>query len=112
MRGDIAVRNVDAIVNAANSELQHGGGDEDNKLKKAINATLKIVIDQEFGSIFIPAISAGIFGFPKDKCAEILVGESKKTLASDQALSLETVEFCLLDDEALSCSRKAFEKIP
>jgi O-acetyl-ADP-ribose deacetylase (regulator of RNase III) len=163
VQGDITERKVDAIVNAANSKLQHGGGvagaivkkggqiiqeesdkighvnvgacaitgagnlpckavihtvgpnmgegDEDNKLKSAINATLKIAIEKGYVSISIPAISAGIFGFPKDKCAEILVGESCKLLASDQTNSLKTVEFCIFDDETLGYFKKAFEKI-
>ena len=164
VQGDITERNVDAIVNAANSNLQHGGGvagaivrkggqiiqqqsnkighvsvgssavtgagelpckvvihavgprmgegDEDAKLKNAINSALKTAIQQGHRSISIPAISAGIFGFPKDRCAEILVSESRKVLKSDQQLSLETVEFCIFDDETLGYFNKAFEQFP
>jgi O-acetyl-ADP-ribose deacetylase len=163
VQGDITERNVDAIVNAANSNLQHGGGvagaivrkggqiiqqesnkighvsvgssavtgagelpckvvihtvgprmgegNEDAKLKSAINSALKTAIQQEYKSISIPAISAGIFGFPKDRCAEILISESRKVLTSDQQFSLETVEFCIFDDETLGYFNKAFEKI-
>ena len=163
VQGDITERNVDAIVNAANSNLQHGGGvagaivrkggqiiqqesnkisyvsvgssvvtgagelpckivihtvgprmgegEEDNKLKNAINSALMTAIQQGNRSISIPAISAGIFGFPKDRCAEILMGESRKVLTSDQQFSLEMVEFCIFDDETLGYFKKAFEKI-
>ena len=125
---DLTERDVDAIVNAANSHLQHGGGvagaivrkggrtiqdesnkigyvavgsaaitnggklkarmvihavgpmmgegDEDAKLKKAMNSVLSLAAERELKSISVPAISAGIFGFPKDRCAKILVGET------------------------------------
>lgn len=128
VRGDITERVVDAIVNAANSNLCHGGGvaavivakgarkiqeesdrigyiptgngvitnagklpckavihvggprngegKENEKLTLAINNILKLAQQNNFKSISIPAISAGIFGFPKQKCAKILVQES------------------------------------
>jgi len=149
---DITERDVDAIVNAANSRLQHGGGvagaivrkggrtiqdesnkigfvpvgnavittggtlkaryvihavgprkgegDEDNKLKRAINSVLVLATEKKLRSISVPAISAGIFGFPKDRCAKILVGETAAFLKSAPASSLEIVEFCIFDPEA------------
>ena len=57
-----------------------GEGDEDYKLKKAIRSSLLLASEKGFTSISMPAISSGIFGFPKDKCAKILVGESKTFL--------------------------------
>ena len=163
VQGDITERDVDAIVNAANSRLQHGGGvagaivkkggqiiqqesnkigpvsvgssavtgagklpckaiihtvgprmgegDEASKLKNAINSTLQTAIQHAYRSISIPAISAGIFGFPKDQCAEILVGETGKILASDQEFSLETIEFCIFDNETLNYFKKVFDQI-
>jgi O-acetyl-ADP-ribose deacetylase (regulator of RNase III) len=77
-----------------------GEGDEDNKLKDAINSVLELATGNGFKSISIPAISAGIFGFPKDRCASILVGETASFLKSKSGTSLELVEFCIFDKEA------------
>jgi O-acetyl-ADP-ribose deacetylase (regulator of RNase III) len=58
----------------------------------------------------MPEISFGIFGFPKDKCANILVKESKTFLqdsnnddsSNNNTLStLDIIEFCVFDDETL-----------
>ena len=150
VKDDITLRKVDAIVNAANSHLRHGGGvaaaiarkggptiqeqsneigfvpvggaaitdagnlpcksvihavgpqmgegDEDNKLKNAVNSIMQLATAKQFASISIPAISSGIFGFPKDRCAKILVSESQKFLQT-QHTSSNLVEFCIFDDE-------------
>ncbi|HXX98005.1 MAG TPA: macro domain-containing protein [Candidatus Bathyarchaeia archaeon] len=55
-----------------------GEGNEDRKLRKAVQSSLKLTADQRFKSISMPAISSGILGFPKDRCAKILMGESKR----------------------------------
>ena len=154
--GDITERNVDAIVNAANSYLSHGGGvaaaivkkggriiqdesdkigylpvgnavittagklackavihvvgprngeaKENEKLRLAINNVLILAQQNGFKSISIPAISTGIFGFPKDKCAKILVEESIKFVKDNKPESgnaLEIIEFCIYDEETL-----------
>ncbi len=161
--GDITERDVDAIVNAANSHLQHGGGvagaivrkggqiiqdesdkigfvpvgnaaittagklpsrfvihavgprlgegDEDNKLKNAIINTLMIASGKGLKSISMPAISSGIFGFPKDRCAKILVNEAKKFLEEHKDTSLEIVEFCIFDDLTLGYFKQEFDKL-
>jgi O-acetyl-ADP-ribose deacetylase len=49
----------------------------------------------------MPAISSGILGFPKDRCAKILIGESKKFLGEGMNKSIQTIEFCIFDDETL-----------
>jgi O-acetyl-ADP-ribose deacetylase (regulator of RNase III) len=160
---DLTERDVDAIVNAANSRLQHGGGvagaivrkggrviqeesdrighvpvggaaittggelkaryvihavgprmgegDEDRKLKNAINSVLDLASEERFKSISVPAISAGIFGFPKDRCAKILVGETVAFLKNKPESSLEMVELCISDLEAFGFFKGEFEKI-
>lgn len=160
---DITERDVEAIVNAANSRLQHGGGvagiivrkggqviqeesnaighvpvgeaaltgagklkakhvihavgpqmgegEEDSKLKSAINSVLKLAAEKGIKSISLPAISAGIFGFPKDRCAEILVSETIAYLRDKADSSLELVEFCIFDKEAYRFFQFEVEKI-
>ena len=49
-----------------------GEGNEDYKLRKAVRSTLAFASEKGFKSISIPAISSGIFGFPKDRCGSIL----------------------------------------
>jgi len=163
VQGDITERDVDAIVNAANSRLQHGGGvagaivrkgghiiqeesdrigyvpvggaaitgagrlpcryvihavgprmgegDEDSKLKGAVLSSLKLASGKGLKSISLPAISSGIFGFPKDRCAEILVRAASTYLRENPESSLELVEFCVYDDLTMGYFRKELEKI-
>jgi len=160
---DLTERDVEAIVNAANSHLQHGGGvagaivrkggriiqdesdqigyvpvgsaaittggrlkaryvihavgprmgegDEDNKLRSAIKAVLVLAAEKKLRSISIPAISAGIFGFPKDRCATILVGEMGVFLKSNAATPLDLVEFCIFDQEAFGFFESEMKKV-
>jgi O-acetyl-ADP-ribose deacetylase (regulator of RNase III) len=163
-KGDITFRNVDAVVNAANSNLKHGGGvaaaivrkggqiiqdesdkigfvpvgsaaittsgklpckavihavgprmgegDEDAKLRSAIRASLLIASEKKFRDIAIPAVSSGIFGFPKDKCAAILTSESLNFLLNrgedNEESTLVIVEFCIIDSDTLNEFRLQF----
>ncbi len=163
VKGDITERDVDVIVNAANSYLKHGGGvagaivrkgghiiqeesdrigfvpvgsaaittagrlpckavihavgprmgegDEDNKLKNAVLSSLRLAASKGFKSISLPAISSGIFGFPKDRCAKILVGESRRYLLENLDSSVEIVEFCIFDDETLGHFKREFDAL-
>ena len=161
--GDITERDVDAIVNAANSHLQHGGGvagaivrkggmviqeesdaigfvpvgqaaittagklpskfvihavgprmgegDEDNKLQSAVASSLALASGNGLASISMPAISSGIFGFPKDRCAKILVGTAKDFLVKNAGSSLKIVEFCIFDELTLGFFKQEFDKL-
>ncbi len=162
VQGDITDREVDAIVNAANSHLQHGGGvagaivrkggqiiqeesdkigfvpvgnaaltiagklpakfvihavgprigegDEDNKLRSAVLSSLLLASGKGLRSISMPAISSGIFGFPKDRCAEILIREATNYIKEHPDSSLELIEFCIYDDLTAGYFKKELEK--
>lgn len=151
VQGDLTTRKVDAIVNAANSLLQHGGGvagaivrkggqiiqeesdkigfvrvgeaaittggtlpakyvihtvgprmgegDEDRKLINAISNSLKLASEKGFRSVSIPAVSSGIFGYPKEKCAHVLITTALGFLKENPGTSLEMIEFCLFDKD-------------
>jgi O-acetyl-ADP-ribose deacetylase (regulator of RNase III) len=92
---------------------RNGEGKENEKLKSAINNVLNIAQQNDFKSISIPAISTGIFGFPKDKCAKILIEESLKFVKNRGSLpkSPEIIEFCIYDDETLNQFKKEFNCI-
>ncbi len=62
-------------------------------------------------SISVPAVSAGIFGFPKDRCAKILVTETAVFLKSTAAPSLDLVEFCIFDKEAFGFFESEIRKL-
>jgi O-acetyl-ADP-ribose deacetylase (regulator of RNase III) len=85
-----------------------GEGQEDHKLKQAVENVLQLASQKGFSSISMPAISSGIFGFPKERCAKILVGESKRFLEENQS-SIQVVEFCLFDDETLNYFEKELD---
>ncbi len=70
-----------------------GEGDEDNKLKNATLNSLKLMDEHQLKSIAFPAISTGIFGFPIDRCAKIMIMTAKEYLSMDT--QIEVVIFCL-----------------
>ena len=70
-----------------------GEGDEDQKLKNATLNSLKIADENHLKSISFPAISTGIFGFPIQRCAEIMLKTTIDYLKGQTGL--EKVVFCL-----------------
>jgi len=151
VQGDITTLAVDAIVNAANKFLMHGGGvalaisrmgglaiqaestklvathgplktgeavitsagklpakwvihtvgpvwgegDEENKLRAAIQNSLTLADEKELTTIAFPAVSAGIFHFPLDRCARILIDTATEYLKGRTGIT--KVVFCLFD---------------
>jgi O-acetyl-ADP-ribose deacetylase (regulator of RNase III) len=75
-----------------------GEGDEDSKLRNATLNSLKLADKHNVGSIAFPAISTGIFGYPKDRCADIMLSTIVDYL-SEKKTSLRKVILCLYDDE-------------
>jgi O-acetyl-ADP-ribose deacetylase (regulator of RNase III) len=158
IKGDITDLEVDAIVNAANSRLKHGGGvayaivkkggniiqeesdkigycpvgnsvittagrlkakyvihavgprygegDEDRKLRDATLNALRLADRYNLKSIAFPAISTGIFGFPKDRCAKIMLD----TVMNYKG-KLEKVIFCLYDDETFNIFKDEYARL-
>lgn len=158
--GDITSEKVDAIVNAANSHLQHGGGvagaivrkggrviqeesnrigfvkvgevalttagnlsasyvihavgprwgegDEDTKLEQAVENSLKLAETRKFRTVSMPAISSGIFGFPKDRCAKIMLKTIRNFLENHTDSSIREVRICLFDENTQQSFLKEF----
>jgi O-acetyl-ADP-ribose deacetylase (regulator of RNase III) len=83
-----------------------GEGDEDEKLRGATLSSLERASEKKVHSMAFPAISTGIFGFPKERCARIMLQTVSEFLSGRQT-SLETVIFCLWSEQDLAL----FERI-
>ena len=59
------------VIHAVGPVWGSGRGGEQKQLYNAFFNTLKMAAQKGFESVSIPAISSGIFGFPKDLCAKI-----------------------------------------
>ncbi|KXK12528.1 MAG: Appr-1-p processing protein [Chloroflexi bacterium OLB14] len=158
VQGDITLEEVDAIVNAANENLQHGGGvawaiskkggdviqkesddwirkhgqvshalpawtssgslpsryvihavgpvwgetsDDDKNLSDAVTGSLKVADELKCKSISMPAISTGIFGFPKDRAAGIILKSIESYFAENKNSGIEQVRIILFDDSSV-----------
>jgi O-acetyl-ADP-ribose deacetylase (regulator of RNase III) len=75
-----------------------GEGNEDGKLRKATLNSLKLADQNKLKSIAFPAISSGIFGFPIQRCAEIMLGTTIDYLKGPTGL--EKVVFCLFGEDS------------
>ena len=160
-QGDITELNADAIVNAANSKLQHGGGvawaivnkggysiqkesdklgfcpvgnavittagklkakyvihavgprmgegDEDAKLKSATLSALKLADKHKLKSISFPAISTGIYKFPVDRCADIMLNITIEYCNGQTGL--QKITFCPYDDKTFKTFKNTLERL-
>jgi O-acetyl-ADP-ribose deacetylase (regulator of RNase III) len=157
VHGDLTQEPVEAIVNAANQHLAHGGGvagiiahkggrviddessawvlkngpvshdrpaythagnlpfryiihavgpiwgqgDEDAKLASAARGSLARADELGLASISFPAISTGIFGFPRDRAARVIYQVIREYFAATPASGVKTVRLALYDKETL-----------
>ncbi|HET9794202.1 MAG TPA: macro domain-containing protein [Thermoanaerobaculia bacterium] len=73
-------------------------------LASACRAALARAAERGLGSVAIPAISTGAFGFPLERAARILVAEARAFAAAHE--KPERIVFCLRD----GASRDSFER--
>jgi len=81
-----------------------GEGNEDNKLRNATLNSLKLMDKHLLKSIAFPAISTGIFGYPIERCAKIMINTTKQYL--QDKTQIEEVIFCLYSDLDFSVFEK------
>jgi O-acetyl-ADP-ribose deacetylase (regulator of RNase III) len=103
--GDLRARHV---IHAVGPRM--GEGDEDRKLADATRNSLKLANEKGLASITFPAISTGIFGFPKNRCARIMLTTVAETLKQEDT-SLTEVVFCLWGEETLQVFQSEAEEL-
>ena len=75
-----------------------GEGNEDEKLRNATLNSLKVAEERNLESLSFPAISTGIFGFPVDRCAHIMLTTTIDYLRGETGI--KKVVFCLFGEES------------
>lgn len=166
VHGDLTEARVDAIVNAANSQLNHGGGvagaiirrggneiqteshawvkqhgpvsherpaitgagqlpchyvihavgpvwgegDEDQKLQSAISGALALAEEKGLATLAIPAISTGIFGFPKERGARVIIDAILDFFDNHPEASLKEIQITLIDEPSVNIFANEFER--
>ena len=105
------------ITGGGNLKAQHvihavgprkGEGDEEEKLKNATLNSLKVADDNGLKSIGYPAISTGVYGFPIERCAEIMLSATIDYLQGETGL--EKVVYCLYGQEAFGVFEGVLKK--
>lgn len=85
----------------------YGEGNEEEKLKNAVQSSLKIASEKKIDSIAFPAISTGIYRFPIQKCSEIMLDVTMNFLKDHEFPRL--IILCLYGAEAYTVFANTFE---
>ncbi|MCH8933672.1 MAG: macro domain-containing protein [Nitrospinae bacterium] len=88
---------------------RQGEGNEEEKLKNATLSSLKVAEENNLKSITFPAISTGVYGFPLDACARIMLTTVKEYLSGPT--KIERVVFALFDDQSFKAFKDQLKKL-
>ncbi|SOY46695.1 conserved hypothetical protein, high-affinity ADP-ribose binding domain [Cupriavidus taiwanensis] len=76
----------------------HGGGQgEEEQLANAYRNSIRLAAQHHLRTLAFPNISTGIYGFPRERAADIAIAAVREALAG--APELEQVTFVCFDDE-------------
>jgi O-acetyl-ADP-ribose deacetylase (regulator of RNase III) len=102
------------VIHAVGPRYKDGKSGEAEKLASAVRSSIDIAEKKKAKSLAIPAISSGIFGYPVEDSAKIIVEtvvEYFKSLKKDKKeTTLEKVVLCLFDDNTFDIFDKEIKK--
>ena len=75
-----------------------GEGNEEASLRSAVRASLDLAAELGAKTIALPAISTGIFGYPKREGTSTIVGETRSWLDGLHDSPLTTIRFTAFDE--------------
>jgi O-acetyl-ADP-ribose deacetylase len=96
------------VIHAVGPRMGEGG--EDEKLRQATWNSLLRATEKQLGSVAFPAVSTGIFGFPKDRCAAIMLA-AVRTFLVQEPTTLQRVVFCLWSAEDLAIFEQELSRL-
>jgi len=87
-----------------------GEGDEERKLAEAVAGSLRAAQDRKLESISIPAISTGIFGFPRRLAAQVILTSIRDYLEKNPG-SPRLVKVVIFDEGMIKTFAKAWHDL-
>ncbi len=102
--GNLVARHV---IHAVGPRM--GEGSEAGKLANATRASLMLTEENKLVSIAFPAISTGVFGYPLESCAEVMLRVIFDYTFEDLE-TLRHVIVCLYDARAMAIFEAEFER--
>jgi O-acetyl-ADP-ribose deacetylase (regulator of RNase III) len=87
-----------------------GDGGEDEKLRAAVLGSLALAERLQLSSLALPAISTGIFGFPKERAGRVILPAVHGYLGENPAGSLRRVRITLFDAPTLEAFTRAWDQ--
>ncbi|MBE0696561.1 MAG: macro domain-containing protein [Anaerolineaceae bacterium] len=79
-----------------------GEGEEDRKLTEAVRGSLSLAERLGLRSLAFPAISTGIFGFPKERAARIVLATLRDYYTQNPSSAVQLVRLVLWDEETVT----------
>jgi len=85
------------VIHAVGPVWHGGGQNEDTLLANAYRNSVKLAARHHLRTLAFPNISTGIYGFPRERAADIAIQAVREALA--EAPEIEQVTFVCFDDE-------------
>ena len=87
------------VIHTVGPVWRGGRADEDELLARCYRASFALAVGHGLASLAFPAISTGVYGFPRERAAQIAVAETRRALTA--AAVIERVIFACFDGETL-----------
>ena len=96
------------VIHAVGPIWQASAPDQgDAALAAAVQGSLALADHLQLKSLAFPAISTGIFGFPKERAARVMLSTIRQYFEQNPAGELRQVRLVLFDQETLDAFRQA-----
>ena len=92
------------VIHTAGPRWAGGGKGEADLLASCYSESLRLAAEHKLGSIAFPAISTGVYGYPKDQAAEVALRAVRGFL--DENALPRTVIFCCFNEEDAETYRR------
>jgi len=93
------------VIHTVGPVWRGGSANEEAQLATCYRSSLAIAVAEGLRSIAFPAISTGVYGFPRERACTIAVNETHRFLLADA--TMERVIFVSFDAETDALYRKA-----